>query len=148
MDFKLFNKPFWYSTPKLIGYSLDGKDTSQQFADIYSLSHITHGILFFLLFNYFTITKTNSLYYTILFEIIWELFENTDFIINKYRKNYRLYNGDSIINMIGDVIFAIIGYYFTKNYYKLSILFVIITEILLYPYNASLLQTGLLKLFL
>ena len=38
------------------------------------------------------------------------MFENTKFIICLYRKDYDNYEGDSYINIIGDITFTIIGY--------------------------------------
>ena len=56
-NYKLFNKPLWYKPKKIISFQLDSKDTSQQISDIYSLSHITHGILFYFLFKYLANNK-------------------------------------------------------------------------------------------
>ena len=52
------------------------------------------------------------LYGVILIEILWEIFENTAFIINKYRRSrtlYRDYSGDSIANMVSDTLFTLLG---------------------------------------
>ena len=80
--------------------------------------------------NYNTI---NGLYITIVLEIIWEIFENTPYIINKYRqkKEFKNYKGDSIVNMIGDTIFTILGYYLSYKSEKIAILYMIISEIIL-----------------
>lgn len=45
-------------------------------------------------------------------EISWEIFENTDLIINRYREvTISLdYYGDSIINSVFDVIFMAVGF--------------------------------------
>ena len=44
---KLMGRPLWHDPKKIIDFELDGKGTSQQILDIYSFSHITHGILFY-----------------------------------------------------------------------------------------------------
>ena len=72
---------------------------------IYSFSHISHGILFYLVFNYLNVDFLTGLYLTIILEYTWEMFENTEFIICLYRKDYGNYEGDSYINIIGDIAF-------------------------------------------
>ncbi len=136
-------RPIWYNPPKIISYKLDGDDSNKQLLDIYSFSHITHGILLYFLLKHLEINPINGLFITILLEIIWEIFENTEYIIKQYRKTYKLYDGDSIVNMIGDVLLTIIGYYLAFCYPKMSILYVIIMEIVLLPYKASLLQLSI-----
>ena len=143
----LFKRPFWYNPPKLISYTLDGKDTSKQVFDIYSLSHITHGIIFFFILRSLHIQPLVGLCITIIVELLWEIIENTDYIINKYRKTYILYEGDSIVNMLGDIICTIIGYILTYVYPFIAIIYAILLEIVLYPYKASLLQLSVLRLF-
>ena len=142
---KIFGKNIWYKEKKVITFELDGKETSQLLIDIYSLSHISHGILFYFLFNKLGYNDKTNLYLTIILEFIWEIFENTPFIINKYRKNsaYKNYKGDSIINIIGDLIFTIIGYYLTCKYPKVAVFYLITSEIILSKYNASLIDTSI-----
>ena len=143
----ILGRPLWHSPPKLISYTLDGGDTSQQVFDIYSFSHITHGILFFFILRSLHIQPLMGLYITIIVETLWEIIENTDYIINKYRKTYKLYEGDSVVNMIGDVIFTIIGYILAYRYPVIAIIYTVLLEIVLYPYKASLLQLSVLRLF-
>ena len=45
-------RPLWHDPKKIINFELDGKGTSQQILDIYSFSHITHGILFYFLIKH------------------------------------------------------------------------------------------------
>ena len=143
----LFGKPLWYDPPKLISFSLDGGDTSQQIFDIYSFSHVTHGILFYFILRSLHVRPLSGLYLSILFSLLFEIFENTDYIIQKYRKTYAAYKGDSIMNVVGDLLCVVVGYLLTHKYPFVSVLFVLLTEIVLYSYKASLLQTSVCRLF-
>ena len=144
-NYKLFNIPLWYNPKKIISFQLDSKDTSQQISDIYSLSHITHGILFYFLFKYFNINCITGFILTIIFEIMWEIFENTQYIIKKYRKKkeYKNYDGDSIVNIIGDLIFTIIGYYIGYKSTKISVIYLVLSEIILIPLKANFLHLSI-----
>ena len=131
----------WSNPKRLVNYKLDGSATSKQVFDIYSFSHITHGILFYFLIKHLNLFHgaTTGLRVTIILETLWEIFENTPFIINKYRqkKAYKNYKGDSIVNMIGDIIFTIVGYYFAYKSPKLSIIYLVVSEMLLTPLKAN-----------
>ena len=113
---------------------------SKNLFDIYSFSHISHGILFYLFFKYFKFNFWNGLYLTIILEFLWEMFENTEFIICLYRKDYGNYEGDSYLNITGDIITTIIGYLLASKTIYGSILFLIISEILLIPSNVTLIS--------
>ena len=43
---------------------------SKNFFDIYSFSHISHGILFYLVFNYLNVDFLTGLYLTIILEFL------------------------------------------------------------------------------
>ena len=47
--------------------------------------------------------ETNIIYASVVLELLWEILENSPFIVNRYRKNkeYANYTGDSIVNIIG-----------------------------------------------
>ena len=113
---------------------------SKKLFDIYSFSHISHGILFYLIFKYLKLNFLIGLCLTIILEFLWEMFENTEFIICIYRKDYGNYDGDSYLNITGDIICTIIGYLLASKTMYGSILFLIMTEILLIPYKANFLE--------
>ena len=83
--------------------------------DKFSVTHITHGlILFWLLYKFNNNKRTISIIYaSILLEILWEIFENSPYIIFKYRQggvsSYRNYRGNSIANTVSDVLFTVLG---------------------------------------
>jgi hypothetical protein len=107
---------------------------SQHLSDWYSLSHIIHGVLFYALLAYFfpRMSAGMRLLLAIGMEMGWELFENTDMIINRYREQALAqgYFGDSIVNSIGDIVSVIIGFLFAwKLPWWASIVLVILLEL-------------------
>src|SRR5215216_7412847 len=89
-------------------------NTSQQLLDPYSFTHVLHGFLFFwliaLLFR--RMPRGWQLWLALLLESTWEVFENTSFVINKYRTETAAlgYQGDTIVNSVGDLACALIGF--------------------------------------
>jgi len=87
---------------------------SQQVADPYTFTHLIHGLLFFWLLV--PLRRWASLgarlFLATMIEVAWELFENTDTVINRYREaTISLdYFGDSILNSSFDVIACIVGF--------------------------------------
>src|SRR5215212_10384213 len=89
-------------------------NTSQQLLDPYSFTHVLHGFLFFwliaLLFR--RMPGGWQFWLALLLESAWEVFENTSFVINKYRTETAAlgYQGDTIVNSVGDLACAMVGF--------------------------------------
>lgn len=89
-------------------------ENSQQLFDPYSLTHLIHGFLFFylmvLLFRPLSPSRQPLL--AIVLEAAWEVFENSSFVIDRYRTATAAlgYQGDTVVNAIGDLLCAVIGF--------------------------------------
>jgi hypothetical protein len=87
---------------------------SQFLADPYSLTHITHGVLIYGLL-WLVLKKVRiptRLFVAVGLESIWEVLENTNTVIERYRTvTISLnYYGDSIVNSMGDIVACILGF--------------------------------------
>jgi hypothetical protein len=89
-------------------------ENSQHLFDWYSLSHVIHGMLFYLGLTLFfpRLSIGSRLILALCIEAGWEFFENTDLIINRYREQALAqgYFGDSIVNSLGDMLAALVGF--------------------------------------
>ena len=91
-----------------------GPDNSQHIADWYTPSHIIHGFIFYLLGWLFLRRNPpgDRLIGAILIEGAWEILENSQWVIDRYREATMAlgYNGDSVINSLFDMIWMIVGF--------------------------------------
>jgi hypothetical protein len=110
--------------------------TSQHFLDPYTLTHVLHGIMFFWLAGliFYKLSAAWRFFIAIFVEAAWEVLENTNYVIDKYRENTASldYFGDSIFNSVGDLLACAVGILFAfKLGWRKSLLFFLLTEIAL-----------------
>ena len=89
-------------------------DNSQHFLDPYSFTHVLHGFLFFWLIAWLVrrFQPGWQLVFAIAIEAAWEVFENTNFIIDRYRATTAAlgYTGDTVVNSFGDIVCCLVGF--------------------------------------
>ena len=122
-------------------------NTSQQLLDPYSFTHVLHGFLFCWLITllFKRMPRGWQIWLALLLESAWELFENTSFVINKYRTETAAlgYQGDTIVNSLGDVTCCLIGFLIAQRIglRRSLIVFVLIEVVLtLWIHDSLLLQ--------
>ena len=120
-------------------------NTSQQLLDPYSLTHVLHGFLFFWLITllFKRMPRGWQFWLALLLESAWEVFENTSFVINKYRTETAAlgYQGDTVVNSLGDLGCALMGFLVARQLglRRSVILFLLIEVILILWIHDSLL---------
>lgn len=100
---------------KLLHLETMSSENSQHIADWYTPSHLLHGFIFF--FVLWLVARRLSfgwrLVIATIVEAVWEIAENTDAVINRYREvTIALdYYGDSVLNSVFDILAMVLGFY-------------------------------------
>lgn len=112
-------------------------NNSQQLFDPYSLTHLLHGFLLFwlvaLLFK--RLTAAWQFWLALMLESAWEVFENTSFVINKYRTETAAlgYQGDTVVNSLGDLACALVGFLVARQLgVRRSLILFLLLELVLF----------------
>jgi hypothetical protein len=94
-------------------------ENSQHLSDWYSPSHVIHGFIFYgiLWLVARRLSVGARLVAATLVEAAWEIVENTDWIINRYREaTISLdYYGDSVLNSASDIAFMVFGFWLASR---------------------------------
>ena len=110
--------------------------TSQAFLDPYSFTHILHGLIFCGLLTLLVrgLPTTWRLCLAVAIEAIWELVENTNTVIQHYRAATASlgYQGDTVMNSVGDIMCCGIGFMIARKFgWRRSLIFFFVTEAVL-----------------
>jgi hypothetical protein len=111
-------------------------DNSQHFLDPYSFTHVLHGFLFlwFISWVFRRFRPVWQLTLAIAVEGLWEVFENTNFIIERYRTETAAlgYHGDTIVNSFGDIMCCLVGFVIARRLgLRRSLLIFVALEVIL-----------------
>ncbi|MBS2040108.1 DUF2585 family protein [bacterium] len=133
---RLMGRRWWCKCNQLFFWSDNtwGSHNSQHLADAYSGSHIQHGFLFyFLTWKLFPQRgRWWRLNAALGLEVLWEIWENTPFIIERYRQDTISldYVGDSIANSVSDTFCCGLGFLMAGSFpLTLSLLLYLAIEV-------------------
>lgn len=117
---RLEGQPWWCKcggSQLWIG-SAYSEHTSQHLVDPYSFSHVLHGFLFWWLLAWLAPRLAAGWQFVsaLVLETSWEILENSPWVIERYRAATAAvgYSGDSVINTLGDLASAGLGFWLAR----------------------------------
>src|ERR671917_1383179 len=94
-------------------------DNSQHLLDPYSFTHLLHGFLLCGLLALIAprLSAVWQLWLAVTIEAAWELVENSEFVIRRYREETAAlgYHGDTIVNSLGDILACGLGFVLARR---------------------------------
>ncbi|MDQ3819790.1 MAG: DUF2585 family protein [Acidobacteriota bacterium] len=111
-------------------------DNSQHLFDPYSFTHLLHGFAFCGLLALIVprVPFRWRLCLAILLEVLWEIIENSEYVIQRYREATAAlgYHGDTVLNSLGDITACALGFLLAQRLglWRSLILFVAVEAVL------------------
>ncbi len=129
---------WWCSCDYLLLWSGDpwSSDNSQHLLDPYSFTHVLHGFLFCGLIALIAprLRKAWQLWLAISLEAVWEVIENSRFVIERYREETAAlgYQGDTIVNSLADILLCGVGFLVARRLgFRRTLALFVVTEVAL-----------------
>ena len=128
-------------------------NTSQHLLDPYSFTHMLHGFVFCGLLAWCAprLSWQWKLCLAVAAEAVWEILENTEFVVGRYRENTMAlgYEGDTIFNSLGDTLACALGFLLARQlgWRRAVVVFLLTEVVLLVLIRDSLLLSVLMLLY-
>ena len=128
-------------------------DTSQHLLDPYSFTHVLHGVVFGWLILWLAprLAWAWQLWVAVAVESAWELVENSEFVIRRYREGTAAlgYFGDTVVNSLGDIAMCSLGFLLVRwlGFRRSLVLFVAVEAVLLLWIRDSLILSLLMLIY-
>ena len=109
---------------------------SQHLFDPYSFTHVLHGVVFCGILTWAVppLLPNWRLFLAVLVESLWELLENSQVVIQRYRAATIAlgYEGDSIVNSLSDILCCAAGFVLARRLgLRRSAILFVLTELIL-----------------
>jgi uncharacterized protein DUF2585 len=127
--------------------------TSQHLFDPYTFTHVLHGFILCGLLGLVLPRLATQWRFVVatVFEASWEVFENTSYVINRYREATAAigYQGDSVLNSLGDILACAAGFALAMKlgFRRAVALFILVELVLLFWIRDSLLLNIILLIY-
>ncbi len=127
-------------------------NTSQHLFDPYSFTHLLHGFVFCWLIAWCAprLSWAWQLWAAVAAEAVWEVVENSEFVIQRYREAGALgYFGDTVVNSLGDIVMCSFGFVLAKHlgFRRSLVMFVAVEVVLLFWIRDSLILNVLMLIY-